>query len=405
MKIALITENITPSRGGAERSVNEMALALIQKGHDVTLIAGRETEDPNRGPTDQTPTQAFPFIMLNVTGVTRHSWWHHFQHAVNQHLTQNHYDIVHSMAPLMNVDVYQPRGGSILHSAQRQAVAHENIFKVIFKRATLRFNTARQARIAAESDIACDPKGPIVAALSQYVARQFIDLYRIEPNRLRLIRNGIAIDRLRSQQAQTDGATLRRQFDPKSDKAIFLFAAENLLLKGLTPLIRAVARAAQIRDENPKSTRDFCVLVAGSIEYRPWWKMARRLGQDNRVLFIGKTAQMSALYNMADAVVLPNFNDACSRVVMESLAVSKPVITTTFNGAAQFFSHKKHGLLLTPNYNTDELAQAILGICDSARQQSMAQAIEADQLYQQVSIERHATELIKLYKDCLQKKA
>jgi len=96
-------------------------------------------------------------------------------------------------------------------------------------------------------------------------------------------------------------------------------------------------------------------------------------------------------------VVLPTYNDACSRVVLEGLAAGKPAITTRYNGAAEFLGQGRYGCIVDQCDNVDELAAALLRICDRRQQQRMCQAVEADKLWQQVGMARHARELVQLY--------
>ena len=391
MKIALATENLDVTRGGAERSVNEMALCLTDAGHQVTLVGPGPADELG----DNGDTQIVALALTHRGGV---SSWHGFERAVAEHLSRFDYDIVHSMAPIGCADVYQPRGGTMVQSALRHVDSYRNPLLRNFKKASRSCNRARAARIAAERDLCGNCSGPIIAALSDYVRSQFLDLYDVDPARIALIRNGVMTERFRNDQARSDGAQLKQLYDRPGKLALFVFAAENLRLKGLDPLIRAARWAVDHRADNQ---RDFRILVISSSDYHRYRRQAAGLGLDQRVIFMGPTQQMPAVLNLCDAVVLPSFNDACSRVVMEALAAGRPAITTRFNGASDFLKAGQYGIVLDSCDDVADLGRALLSLCDRAQQQTMAQAIEADRVFEQVSMRRHVDELVQLYQGLL----
>jgi glycosyltransferase involved in cell wall biosynthesis len=306
------------------------------------------------------------------------------------------------MIPLPTAHVYQPRSGSILYSEKRHAASYECPLMANFKRATSILNRARQAWIANERKLSRTPDGPVVAALSNYVAEQFKTEYGLHENRIHLVRNGVRIDSFRSNETKEQGRRLRQLFDKKNNLAIFLFAADDPRRKGLSWLLKAAAQTATMLTKNE---RDFRIIVIGGKKIIPYRKQVRATTIEKRILFLGSTQQMPPLIQMCDAVVLPTYDDPCSRLIMEGLASGKPAITTSYNGAAEFLAAGKYGIIIENCPDTAALAHALLRLCDPQQQKKMSQAIESDHLYQQVSMQRHAQELLTLYKKLLQKKS
>jgi len=387
MKVALITEDLNPRRGGAELSASELAQELTRQGMEVTVLARRVAVNPEE--------RAYQDKIFRISAWTRTGQWRKFEQTVAAHLAETKYDIVHSLAPMQPADVYQPRGGSILYSAKRNAQTYACPVKARLKLKTLAFNRARQVRIAGERKLCESNPGPTVLALSRYVERQFKEEYKLTNSRLRVIRNGINIESIRSDPARNQGEQLRNRFDSEGKRAIFLFAAENFRLKGLTPLIEA---AAQLNDQQ-QSTRDFLILVAGGQVYSTYYQQVQKLGLGGKVVFMGSTRNMAAMLNMCDAVVLPTFNDACSRLVLEALAAGKPAITTRYNGAADFLDEGKYGITIDEPTNIPALAEALVQLSDPQHHQQFCQRIESDRVYEQVSIRRHVIELISVYQE------
>jgi UDP-glucose:(heptosyl)LPS alpha-1,3-glucosyltransferase len=387
MKVALVLERFDVQRGGAERSTSEMAHCLSALGLDVTIVAGKITDGDHA-----------PFAMAEVpfTGISQASQWRNWEKALEDYFSRNRYDVIHSMVPLDCADVYQPRGGSFLHSQRRHYASYGNGLAAKLKPLATCFNRGRQIRIERERHWCRAANGSILAALSDYVGQQFISLYGLEPARVRLIRNGVSVDAFRCDAARVAGQKLRALYDRDGKTSLFLFAAENLRLKGLRWVIQAAKRMAEKMESQD---RDFRLMVVSGSDWGGYWKESNRLGLNEQVLFMGSTTKMPALMQMADAVVLPTYNDACSRVVLEALAAGTPAITTRHNGAAESLGDNKYGHVLDRCDDTEELAQVMLKFCDREYRNEMCGQIERDRLFEQVSMMRHAQELVELYRD------
>lgn len=389
MKVALVLERFDLQRGGAERSTYERACALAALGMDVTIVAGKVISP------DKT-NLPFGFKEVAFDGLGRAGQWRNWEKALGDYFEKNHCDIIHSMVPLALAHVFQPRGGSLLHSRRQHVASYRNGLAAGLKNLTACFNRGRQVRIEYERRWCSQANGSVLAALSDYVSRQFISLYGLDPGRVRLIPNGVNVEPLRSNDAQVKGKKLRALYDRDGKTALFLFVAANLRLKGLENVIRAASIAREkIRSEG----KDFRILVTGSIDWGSYWKQANRLGLNQEVLFLSCTAEMPALYQMCDATVLPSYNDACSRVILESLAAGKPGITTRFNGAAERLGGGKYGQVLERCDDVVALAKAMVKFCDKDYCQTVSRQIEQDRLFEQVSMARHAEQLVSLYRE------
>ncbi|OHB85016.1 MAG: hypothetical protein A2Z38_01920 [Planctomycetes bacterium RBG_19FT_COMBO_48_8] len=102
--------------------------------------------------------------------------------------------------------------------------------------------------------------------------------------------------------------------------------------------------------------------------------------------------------------VLPTFYDPCSRYILEALAACKPVITTKFNGASDFFVNNRHGKVIDNPENVNALAEAIRYFTDTKNIENASQAIIEDNLKENISIGRSARQLIDVFESILQKK-
>ena len=383
IKVALIIERANIALGGAERSMLELAEALGSLGADVTLLAATGDSDA-----------ANIKVLCGENNASRTSLAE-FGEALKAHFKKDHYDIIHSTLPFEFADVYQPRGGSYPEAIVRNSASYDSAIYSRIKQATHFLNRKRAELFDAEKMICQNDDGPVVAAISEYVARQFTEHYAMGKDSIVLIRNGVKIDghtddsnkeRLRTKIYQalniTDG----------QGACVFLFGANNFRLKGLATILRALQLI-----KGAGGQRKICVAVAGSGKVKKYLAMAKKLGVADRVVFLESLKGISVAMAVCDVALLPTYYDPCSRFILEGLAAAKPVITTILNGAAEFIGNGIHGKILKNPGDADQLAEAMKFYAEKNNAQNASDAIIADGLKQEISIMRHGRQMIELY--------
>ena len=393
-KIAIIIERANVALGGAERSVLELAAALSGLGMEVDILAAK----------GQTHTENVHILCSDRPG--KRAGYFTFEKALKTHLSETSYDIVHSVLPFEFADVYQPRGGTYAESILRNAASYENRLVEFFKRYTAFTNWRRTVLLHAERRLSQHPSGPVIAALSRYVAEQFKQRYGADAKRIVTIPNGVKTgrpintvqaERLRSQVL----AKLRvRESD---DPVMFLFVANNFRLKGLAPLIRAMS-VATLQDTGRKAY----LIVVGSGGKNRYTQLIEKLhipGTGRRILFLGSVSHVQNVLSICDVAVLPTFYDPSSRFILEALAAGKPVITTKFNGATDLFANDRHGKVIDRPSDVKALAEALCHFTNTENIEGASQAIRQDKLEKNISTSRAARELTDLYETILRNRS
>ena len=390
MKVAIITERADIALGGAERSVFELADALSECGLQVNILAATgQTTDKNT------------HILFKNSSANRTCYFK-FAKALKKHLAENHYDIIHSVLPFDFADIYQPRGGTYAESIIRNIASYQNKFIESYKKITAYVNLRRTILLQAEKKLCRGYEGPVIAAISEYVAEQFRRHYNTNPNRLLVIPNGVKIpERCDTAEIGKLRAQLLAQLGvaEKDEPVLFLFAANNFRLKGLAPLIKAMHLAGA----NCKTNFPYLV-VAGRDKPDKYLNLARNLNLHKRIIFLGKVPHIQNLLSAVDVAALPAFYDPASRFTLEAIAAGKPVITTKFNGATDFFVDNRHGLIIDTPENISALAEAICRFTKKDNIRKAAEAIAADNLREKASITRVAQQLIPVYASILEKR-
>jgi len=390
MKVAIIIERYDISLGGAEWLVFELASALSQLGVEVDILAA------------QGDSNAANVHILYQAGHSKRISLASFAKLISNYIGRNHYDIIHSVIPLTFADVYQPPGGSFAETIIRNAASYRNKLVFSYKKATAFTNWRRTEMLRAEKKLCRNPNGPVIAALSNYVKDQFINHYTLESERIALVPNGVKVDnKVDAESAKKLKTQIIQQLaiEISANPVFLLFGANNFRLKGLNVLMEAIA----ILDKS-QTPRTPYLLVAGSGKINKFRSLAEKLNLDKKIVFLGHLPNIQNAMSISDVAVLPTFYDPCSRYILEALAACKPVITTKFNGASDFFVNNRHGKVIDTPENIDALAEAIRYFTDTKNIESASRAIIEDNLKENISIGRAARQLIDVYESILQRK-
>ena len=393
MKVAIIIERANIILGGAERSIFELRLALSALDIEVHILAAKS----------QTKAKNIHVLCQNTPG--KRTCYFTFVKALNKHLAENYYNIIHSVFPIDFADVYQPRGGSFTESILRNSASYQNKFLGFSKRTTAFANFRRTALLRAERKLCRKPNGPIVVALSQYVAEQFKQHYGLADDRITVIPNGVKINkRIDTGEAEKLRTQILAQLGLKEadNPAFFLFAANNFRLKGLAVLVKAMSAYDGTAGHN--TDRQAYLIVAGNARTHKYRRLAKKLNVQRKIIFLGPIRHILDALSIIDVAVLPTFYDPSSRYILEALAAGKPVITTKFNGATDLFVNNRHGKVLDAPEDLPALAEAIGYFTDTNNIRKASEAIVADNLKEKISIHRVAKQLISVYESILQRK-
>lgn len=367
-KLLLLAGGLDAARGGQERSVVETVRHLQAQGARVTVAA------PGRPPADLggaafRPLAASPPRRARALGAM-------LDRSEDLARTLRGSHVVLAMLPVRAAHAWLPRGGLSAEAHARSAAARRTAAGRALARLGASLSPRRRLLRARERALMEDPRGPLLVALSDYVARQAVHDGGLPEARVRTVRNGVDLGPLtRDEGAARD---MRRMLEIPREAVLFVALAHNHRLKGVPQLLAAVRR---LPPEPP-----WRLVVAGG--------PVRRSG--DRVCFLGPVDGTVPLVSAADVLVHPTFYDPSSRVVLEALALGVPVVTTRWNGAADFLE-AGGGVVLEDPRDSGTLAGALQHLLDPAVRATLAE--DAGRLRRAVSLERHTAELLAVLRE------
>lgn len=185
---------------------------------------------------------------------------------------------------------------------------------------------------------------------------------RIKPDRIRVIRNGLARDEFAAA-GQKERVRIRRELGI-TDTAPIVMGAFRLSAEK-RPLLW-LETAAEIRKTLPDAR--FILCGVGNMEEQVKAR-AGALDLTDSLKMLGARKDIAAIFSAADLVLQTSLQEGTPNTLIEAQAMGKPVVTTTAYGAAEAVAHGQTGFVVKRAKAT-ELANASLKILRDANFQA-----------------------------------
>ncbi len=342
MKIAILRQRLS-GPGGAETTLGHLARGMAAAGHQVTVLgaAGQEQAAGTLGP-------GIHFLPVPVWGGKTGRL---LTYAFNaRRLLQNsRFAAILSLERTLYQQCY--RAGDGCH---REWLARRAPYLSWPGRAAMRLNPFHQAMLYLEARLFADPGLSRVIANSRQVKEEIIRHYRLDPERIKVIYNGLDPGRFQPLPEAARVELARRLGAPPGARVVS-FVGSGFNRKGLAYLIEAFGG---LKDKGAQ------LWVVGKGDPGPYRRQAARLGAGDRVKFWGPQQDAAPFYQAASVLALPTLYDPCSNVVLEALGCGTPVVTTAGNGAREFLIPGRNGAILTRPEAIGALQEALADFLD-----------------------------------------
>lgn len=224
-----------------------------------------------------------------------------------------------------------------------------------------------------------DRLGAIIA-VSPSVERDLVVGASVPPALVHMIANGVELPPIPVLPPARDERKIpvvgtASALEPSKGLTYFLMAAELMLSSGY----------------------DVEFLIAGAgPEEETLRRAAAVLDIANRVTFVGHTQQYSRVLDLMDVFVLPSLEQGLGTIMLEAMALGKPVVATRVGGIADFFVDGEHALLV-PSANHVVLAEKIKYLLDNPEKARRTAMAGQQFVREQFSAERMTRQTTELY--------
>jgi glycosyltransferase involved in cell wall biosynthesis len=179
-------------------------------------------------------------------------------------------------------------------------------------------------------------------AVSERVRRDVMETLGLPAARVRVIYNGVELERFRSARARRQ--TVRAEWGAAPGDVVFVFAARLVEQKRCRDFLDAF-RQLQIRP-NGKRLRAW-ILGDGPLRGE-LQRQAATLPSPEAVRLIGQRDDVEDFFAAADLFVLPSTKEGFSNALIEAMASGLPVIASDVGGNAEAVRNGTEGLIVPP---------------------------------------------------------
>lgn len=189
-----------------------------------------------------------------------------------------------------------------------------------------------------------------IVAVSNVVG-DFLIKKGIPKRKITVIHNGIDMDRFNPGKA--DREAVRKELGISPDEKVIGTAARLCPEKGLFELLYAFSRIV-------RKYPNVRLLIVGEGQSKAGLRaLAEELSFSDRVIFTGLRYDMERMYSAMDVFVLSSiWDEPFGLVVIEAMAMKKPVIATSVGGIVEIIENGHNGILV-PRKDINALSDAI----------------------------------------------
>ncbi len=286
------------------------------------------------------------------------------------------------------MDIFQPLGGSQMAGLIGNIRSINNPLSRGLKAITYLFSLRKLAYFYIERIQMKEAK--IVIAISAMVKHHLLEYTRLEEEKVRIVRNGVDLNRFHPGNREKFRKETRKKLGLAEDEVMVIFVAHNFRLKGLQTLIRVLARLKSSHPGHP-----FRVAVLGVGKERKFASRARKLGVEDKLIFIGADADTPRFYAAADISVHPSYYDPSALVVLEAMASGLPVITTNYCGTSEIIREGREGYVVPTPSDISLLTDRIRSLENPQLRRRMGEA--ARRRAENFPYSRNMREILEIY--------
>lgn len=324
VKLAIVRQKYTPY-GGAERFVARALEALRAQGAQVDIVA-RHWEDNTIG------VKCDPFYL----GRTWRDW--SFARCVQGVIASGRYDLVQSHERIPGCHIF--RAGDGVHTTWLELAG----------KSLARLSPWHRYTLAAEAAMFRHPNLRAVICNSHMVRNDIARRFPETADKLHVIYNGIDLAHFHPGLRALHRDVVRTKLGTDGTAPVILYVGSGYARKGVATLIEALAHMTLSNAE--------AWIVGRDKDQQCYAQLARELGVEKRVRFLGTQADVRPFYGAADIFCLPTLYDPFPNAALEAFACGLPVVTTTTCGAAELVEPGINGGVC-PARDTGTLAEQL----------------------------------------------
>lgn len=181
---------------------------------------------------------------------------------------------------------------------------------------------------------------------SKSIQKAYNDFPWMDKKKTTVIYNGLKL------REKIDKCDIRKKWDINKESLVFVAAGRLTHQKGFDLLIEAASKLS-------KTIKPFSILIAGTgKDHEQLTNQIKKNQLSDKIKLIGFQENLDSILQSADFVIMPSRQEGMPNVVMEGMALGRPVLAANVNGVPELMDHMKTGYIFEP-LNVNAISKAI----------------------------------------------
>jgi UDP-glucose:(heptosyl)LPS alpha-1,3-glucosyltransferase len=266
-----------------------------------------------------------------------------FAYFTGRKITTMNFDLIHTHERIFQADLFTMHG-----------IPHRIWVTEVRKKNVSLFDVATRW---VEKCLVQNQRCQRFLTVSRLVKEKFLQEYgHVDSKRIQIIYPGVDIQRFQRLDRNECRQEIRRHWGIDTKDFVILFVSMNFEIKGLAELMAGLAK---LKSKYPP--KKFKLLIIGKGNVRKFGKLARQLGIQDHVLFLGVVHKemLDRIYLAGDIFAMLSQFDTFGIAVLEAMAASLPVLISGNVGAKDIVGEGTNGFVLENMNSPDEICDKI----------------------------------------------
>jgi len=336
MKLAFCLNYYFPF-GGLQRDFLRIAMVCQSRGHSINVYTMHWEGDRPEG---------FAINIVKPRGLTNHARSRDFARQVMAQLAVSKCDLIVGFSRMPGLDVYYAAD-----SCYREKVLSNRPLLSRFGGRFRIYSAMERAVFAAESKTE-------ILLIAEAEKAKFMRHYETPEERFHLLPPGIEKDRVAPLDAPEIRQALRSEFGLNSEDFMLLLIGSRFRTKGVDRAIKALSALPQRLKERAG------LYIVGQDKPDSYIHLARRLGVENNVYFLGGRPDIPRFLLGADLLVHPAYIENTGTVLIEAIAAGLPVLASKVCGYAGYIERAGAGKLIPQPFQQETMNDQLVTMLD-----------------------------------------
>ena len=383
--------------GGMEYHFEDLACALKERGHSVTIIT---THHPSGIEYEKKKGVEIYYLKKTLPGRYESGFWKESVRKFKELEKIKKFDLIWSESiaahgylkekvkgqfslPVVLI-AHGTFWGQLLTKLKRRTFSLSTIVG-IFKNL---YGSILERKVYSDVDL--------IIAITQIVAEALIKDLNVAQEKIRIIPNGVDVEKFKPDNNLRN--SFRKKLHLRENERVILSAGRLHPAKGVQIIISALPF---ILKQIPVK-----LIIIGEGNYgEKLRQLAKKLRIEDKIIFVGRVSreELTGYYNACDLFVLPTMEqESLPLTLLEAMACEKPVVTSKAIELPSILKDKKSGIVLKAG-TSETIARAIVTVLKDKKLADSLAKRGREKVSAEYSFERSVDEIETLFMEAVKR--